>query len=303
MKKLITLVIVSILGLSGWAQQEAQITQYMDNMLYYNPAYAGSREALSISGLHRQQWAGISGAPVTQTLSFHSPLKNESLGLGFSLLNDRVGPLNQTWLNVDFSYTIRFKNHNGKLSFGAKGGVNLVNADLAGLFTHDINDPNLQQNYQNEIAPTIGAGIYYHSEQWFAGVGVPRILEQRPAAGDLIFDDRRHYYVMVGGYFNVNRMLKIRPSAMYKMTSGAPFALDGSLAFIFYDKLWLGGNYRLLESAGGFAQYQFSPQLKIGYAFDIATTSLMRHNFGTHEILLTYDFLFNKKSIATPRYF
>ena len=275
----------------------------MDNMLYYNPAYAGSRDALSISGLHRQQWAGIEGAPTTQTLSIHSPLKYESVGVGFSMLNDRVGPLNQTWLNVDFSYTLRFANHNGRLSFGAKGGVNLVNADLAGLFTHDLNDPNLQQNYQNEIAPTVGAGIYYHSDQWFAGVGVPRILEQRPAAGDLVFDDRRHYYAMVGGYFNVNRMLKIRPSAMYKMTTGAPFALDGTLALVFYDKFWLGGNYRLLESAGGFAQYQINHQLRIGYAFDIATTSLMRHNFGTHEILVTYDFLYKKKGITTPRYF
>ena len=284
-------------------QQEAQFTQYMDNMVYFNPAYAGSRDALSLSALHRQQWVGIDGAPVTQTFSGHSPLKYESLGLGVSMLNDRVGPLNQTWLNVDFSYTLRFDNHDGRLSFGLKGGLNIVNADFAGLDLNQVNDPSFAQNYQNEILPNLGAGIYYHSDQFFAGAGIPRMINNSPGAGDLIFDDRQHTYLMAGGYFKVNRMLKVRPSMMYKMTSGAPFAMDGTLAFIFYDKFWLGSNYRFNESIGLFAQYQISNQFKAGYAFDITTNSLMRHNMGSHEIIMTYDFIFKNKKITSPRYF
>ena len=295
--------ILGLIALPIHAQQEAQITQYMDNMIYFNPAYAGSRDALNASLLHRQQWVGIDGAPFTQTFSMHTPLKYESVGIGISALNDRVGPLNQTWLNADFSYSLRFKQHDGRLSFGVKGGLNFVNANLSQLSTTQLNDPSFAQNYQNQILPNIGAGIYYHSEQWFAGAAVPRLVNNSPEVGELEFDDRQHYYAMVGGYFNVNRMLKIRPSALYKMTTGAPFAFDGTVAFIFYDQLWLGTNYRFQESAGGFVQYMLTEQLKFGYAFDISINRLMRHNFGTHELLLTYDFYFKKKGVVSPRYF
>ncbi|MEX1192063.1 MAG: type IX secretion system membrane protein PorP/SprF [Brumimicrobium sp.] len=301
--KIIIILIFVTVGGNISAQQEAQFTQYIDNMLYYNPAYAGSRGAMNINALHRQQWVGIEGAPMTQTLSIHTPLKYESLGLGISVLNDRVGPLNQSWINVDFSYSLRFKNHDGRLAFGLKGGVNLVNGDLSQLYTTDANDPSLMQSYQNKILPNIGAGVYYHSTKWFAGIGVPRIVDNNITAAQISYDDRRHYYAMVGGYFNVNRMLKIRPSLMYKLTTGAPFAIDGNVAFIFYDRFWLGANYRLQESAGGFFQYQLNNQFKLGYAFDISTSSLFRHNFGTHEIMISYDFNFSKEATTTPRYF
>lgn len=285
------------------AQQEAQFTQYMDNMLYYNPAYAGSREALNISGIHRHQWVGVKGAPLSQTLSIHSPLKYESIGLGLSMLHDRLGPMNQTWINVDASYSLRFKKHQGRLSFGVKGGLNIVNADLTGLYTPDANDPSLARNYRNDLLPNIGVGIYYHSRQWFAGVAVPRIAQSNPSFSELEFDDHRHYYIMAGGYFNVNRMFKIRPSTMIKLTPNAPLAIDVTASFIFYEKLWLGANYRVLESAGGHLQYQFSPQFKLGYSFDISTSKLVRVNYGTHEIMLSYDFLFKKKRLISPRYF
>ena len=297
-----TLLLMLMIG-SLYAQQEAQFTQYMDNMLYYNPAYAGSRDLISVSGIHRQQWVGMEGAPMTQSLSLHSPLKYESLGLGFSMLNDRVGPINQTWLNLDFSYTLRFKQHDGRLSFGLKGGINLLNARYSQLYTPDVNDPKLAQNYSNNVLPNIGAGIYYHSKHWFIGAAIPRIVQSIEDPTSLTYVDKRHYYITFGGYFNINRMLKIRPSGMLKLTENAPIAIDATLAFIFYDKIWIGGNYRVMESGGGFLQYQFSPQFKIGYGFDVSTSRLFRHNYGTHEILLSYDFLYKKRAITSPRYF
>lgn len=303
MRKWKLVLVMSGLSWLGFGQQEAQITQFVDNMIYYNPAYAGARGAMSATALHRQQWVGIDGAPVTQTFSLHSPLKYESVGLGLSVLNDRIGPLNQTWINADFSYTLRFKKHDGRLSFGVKGGINLINGDLAGLNTINNNDPTFMLNFQNELLPNIGGGVYYQSNKFFIGAGVPRILVNSPAPGELVFDDRRHIYAMIGGYIEVNRMLKIRPSALYKMTTGAPFAVDGNLAFIFYDRFWTGVNYRFEESVGGFFQYQFNDQFKLGYAFDISTGEILRHNFGTHEILMTYDFYFKKKGIISPRYF
>lgn len=292
-----------MLGFAVSAQQEPQYTQYMDNMLYYNPAYAGSREMLNLTALHRQQWTGFSGAPMTTTFSVHSPVKYESLGLGLSVMNDKIGPTNATWVNADVSYSLRFRRNKARLSFGLKGGINLLNGDLAGLTKQDETDATLNTRYQNELKPNIGGGIYYQSTQWFVGLSVPKLIQTELQPGELLYLDRRHYYFTVGGYIKASRMLKIRPSAMLKVTDNAPFALDGTLAFIFYDKLWLGGNYRLQESAGGFIQYQISNQFKIGYAFDIATSKLINYNFGSHEILLSYDLLFKQKSLNSPRYF
>lgn len=289
----------------AFGQQEAQITQYLDNMLYYNPAYAGSNNHMNATFIHRQQWIGIQGAPNTQCLSIHTPLKYESLGVGLSIINDRLGPLNQKWINIDVSYSLKFKNNKGKLSLGIKGGLNFIDNNLTDLNVLDQNDVNLSSNI-SQITPNFGAGLYYHSEQFFAGFSSPRIIQNTVDNGSpdqLFFINRRHYYTTVGGYFNVNRMIKLRPSLLFKFVPNAPFALDGSLAVIFYDKLWLGANYRMLESAGIFCQIQFKNQLKIGYGFDLSTNELLRHNPGTHEIMISYDFSFKKNSITSCRYF
>lgn len=288
------------------AQQEAQFTQYLDNMIYYNPAYAGSNDMLSISALHRQQWAGFKGAPMSTTLGINTPLRYDNIGIGMSLLNDKVGPTNNTWINADVSYSLKFKRHKGRLSFGLKGGVNLLNGDINQLYKQDDSDEILDVRYQNEAKFNVGAGVYYHSEQFFVGVAVPRIIDNVKEANELInpkYISQRHYYLTIGGYINANRMLKIRPSAMLKVTENSPMAIDANLAFIFYNQFWVGANYRVLESAGIYMQYQISNQFKVGYAFEFSTTQLRAHNAGTHELMISYDLLLNNKSFASPRYF
>jgi type IX secretion system PorP/SprF family membrane protein len=301
--KIIIVVLFVGLGFNSISQQEAQYTQYMDNMLYYNPAYAGSRDVLNMTALHRQQWAGYKGAPITSSFTFNTPLRYKSIGVGFSFLNDKVGPTNSTSLNADVSYSLRFKQNDGRLSFGLKGGINLLNGDLSALSKQDVTDDVFNYRYQNAIQPNIGGGIYYHSKTWFVGLSVPKIIQTTKDLTSINYMDQRHYFFTVGGYITASRMLKIRPSAMLKVTENAPFALDGTVAFIFYDKLWLGGNYRLSESGGIFLQYQLSNQFKIGYAFEIATTELRKNSAGTHEVLLSYDLVFKNKSLASPRYF
>jgi type IX secretion system PorP/SprF family membrane protein len=304
MKQVLLGGLLTLLAISGqvYAQQEPQFTQYTDNILYYNPAYAGSRGMMNISALHRQQWIGIDGAPMTQSFQLHTPLKYESVGLGMSVINDRIGPINQTWINADFSYSFKFRN-GGKLAFGIKGGINLLNGKLNQLFTIQANDPTLEQNYVNKVAPNVGAGVYYHSKHWFIGAAVPKLIEPKLNNNAVRLIEKRHYYGMVGGYIKASRMLKIRPSAMVKITDNAPITVDGSLAFIFYDKVWLAGNYRLKEGAGLYVQLQLSHQLKVGYGCDITTSKLMRYNFGSHELMLSYDFIYKKRALASPRYF
>ena len=285
-----------------FSQQEPQFLQYMDNMLYYNPAYAGSREMLNLSALHRQQWIGVSGSPVSSTFQCHTPLKYESVGVGLSVVNDKLGPINASWINADFSYSLEFKNK-GKLSFGVKGGVDILNGDLTKLYVNDANDKSLDYRYQNSTSFNVGSGVYYHSKYWFIGAAIPRILESKTDITNGEIAAQRHYYGMVGGYFKLNRMFKIRPSAMVKITENAPLGLDLSTAVIIYDKLWLGGNYRLKESGGVFAQFQLSNQFKIGYGLEINTSKLAKYNYGTHELMLSYDFIYKHRDLASPRYF
>lgn len=284
------------------AQLEPQVTQYTENILHYNSGYAGSRDMLNATVLHRQQWVGIEGAPMTTNFLIHSPIKFKNIGVGLSVLNDRIGPLNQSWINADFSYSLRFSN-DARLNLGLKGGINLINGRISELFAIDENDALLNGNYANEITPNFGFGMFYHTENFYIGASSPKLLNEETSLPVQALREQRHYYLVAGGYINVNRMIKIRPATMFKVTENAPFAVDLSLAAIFYDKFWLGGNYRFDESAGLFFQVQLNPQLKAGYAFDLSTTALMLHNYGTHEILLSYDLNFKNKEIMNPRYF
>lgn len=290
---------------AAYAQQEAQFTQYNDNQLYYNPAYAGSKEMLNVTLLHRSQWVGIKGAPMTQSLVLHTPLP-KNLGLGISVLNDRIGPMNHTWLMGDLSYTLNLnKQKTTKLSFGLKGGVNILNANLQDLQMTTANDPQAI-NYTGKVMGNVGAGFFFQTKQFFFGASVPMILTPTLDPTVPFYDRTRHFYATVGGYFEVNRMLKLRPTAMLKVVPNAPFALDGSLAFIFYDKFWVAGTYRLMESAGMYVQYQISDQFKVGYGFDLSVNGLRTHNRGTHEVMLSFDLISTysgNKKLLSPRFF
>lgn len=286
------------------AQQEPQFTQYMDNMSYYNPAYAGSRNAMSLNALHRQQWAGFKGAPMSTTVNFHTPLRYDNIGIGVSLVNDRLGPTNNFWANADISYSLKFKKHDGRLSFGVKAGISDLNGDIASLRRNDLNDDALAIRYQNKINFNVGVGIYYHSKYWFIGAAVPRIIENvKNTSNAADYSLNRHYYFMVGGYIPVNRMIKIRPNAMVKFTQNAPLSVDVGASVIIYDKFWIGGNYRVLESGGVIFQCQITDQFKLGYAFEMSTTKMGTNSYGTHELMLGFDFKFKNKAITSPRYF
>lgn len=300
---IITGLILSFAGLS-LAQQDIQFTQYMDNTLAVNPGYAGSRGMLNTTLIHREQWVGMDGRPKSTTFSLHSPLSYESIGLGFTAVNDVVGPIQQTNLFVDVSYTLRFKGSKSKLAFGIKGGLNLLNSRTDQLETTDSEDPQFMTNIQNQMSPNFGAGIYYHNPSFFVGMSTPRIIEQSYGSSTTA-KEQRHYFFIAGGVFNITKdqIWKLRPTAQLKITQGAPISLDISAAAIYRQKLWLGLMHRLEDSFGAFVQYQISPQFKAGIAYDQTITQLSGYNSGTYEILLSYDFVFKKGGIISPRYF
>jgi type IX secretion system PorP/SprF family membrane protein len=286
-----------------FGQQEPQFTQYFDNTLFVNPAYAGSRGVMNMTAIHREQWVGFDGRPRSTTFSIHTPLSYESVGVGLTMVNDQAGPVTQRMVYGDFSYSLRFGNSDRKLAFGIKGGLNIINVGTADLTTTTDNDPKLMQNVRNTMNPNFGFGIYYHSPAFFAGVSSPRILEQSYGGVSTTNLERRHFFGIVGGVFNMNNAWKLRPTAQVKLTNGAPVSVDASITAIYKEKIWFGAMYRFDAAVGVFAQFLLTEQFRIGLASDYGTQRIQKYNVGTFEVMLSYDFKFKKNGIRSPRYF
>jgi len=288
---------------TGFAQQDAQFTQYMYNTININPAYAGSRGVMSIFGLHRTQWVGLDGAPTTNTFSLNTPISNSNLGIGLSLVNDRIGPTTDNTISGDISYTIQM-NEAYKLSFGVKASANIFNLDTDKLTPAQANDPNLQ-NFNNKFKPNIGAGVYLHSDKLYLGLSVPNFLEDSKYNDNdvAVFQERMNFYFIGGYVFDVSPSIKFKPAVLTKMVTGAPLQVDASANFLFFDKLMLGGAYRWDAAVSALAGFQVTDGLFIGYSYDMETTQLRRYNSGSHEVFLRFE-LFNKVSkMVSPRFF
>jgi type IX secretion system PorP/SprF family membrane protein len=288
---------------SGFAQQDAQFTQYMYNTININPAYAGSRGVMSIFGLHRTQWVGLDGAPTTNTFSLNTPISNSNLGFGISLVNDRIGPTSDNTISADISYSILIS-ENYKLSFGIKASGNIFNLDTEKLDPADANDPNLQ-NFNNEFSPNIGSGVYLHSDKLYLGLSVPNFLQDSKYNDNdvAVFQERMNFYFIGGYVFDVSPSIKFKPAFLTKMVTGAPLQVDASANFLFFDKLMLGGAYRWDAAVSALAGFQVNDGLFIGYSYDMETTQLRRYNSGSHEVFLRFE-LFNKVSkMVSPRFF
>ena len=288
---------------AGFAQQDAQYTQYMYNTININPAYAGSRGVMSVFGLHRTQWVGLDGAPTTNTFSFNTPISNSNLGVGFSLVNDRIGPTSDNTISADISYTIPMTEVY-KLSFGVKASGNIFNLDTDKLDPSNPIDPNLQ-NFNNEFSPNFGAGVYLHSDKLYLGLSVPNFLQDSKYNDNevAVFQERMNFYFIGGYVFDVSPSIKFKPAVLTKMVTGSPLQVDASANFLFFDKFMLGGAYRWDAAVSALAGFQVTDGLFIGYSYDMETTQLRRYNSGSHEVFLRFE-LFNKVSkMVSPRFF
>lgn len=288
---------------TGFAQQDAQYTQYMYNTININPAYAGSRGVMSIFGLHRTQWVGLDGAPTTNAFSINTPINNSNLGLGVSFVNDKIGPTSDNTISADLSYTIQ-TSEEFKLSFGIKASGNLFNLDVNRLNPADANDPNLQ-NFDNEFSPNFGAGIYLHSDKMYFGLSVPNFLQDSKYNDNevAVFQERMNFYAIGGYVFDISPSVKFKPAFLTKLVTGSPLQVDASANFLFFDKLMLGAAYRWDAAISALAGFQVTDGLFIGYSYDRETTQLRNYNSGSHEVFLRFE-LFNKVSkLVSPRFF
>jgi type IX secretion system PorP/SprF family membrane protein len=288
-------------GVLSYAQQDAQFTQYMYNTINVNPAYAGSRGALSMFALHRTQWVGFDGAPVTNTVSLNTPLNESNLGLGVSIINDEIGPTTENTISADLSYTIPTSD-TWNLSFGIKATANLFDLDATKL-PNVVPDPSLQ-NY-SKFSPNIGAGVYWHSDNAYIGFSIPNFIEsQRYDDNEVaIFKERMSYYLIGGYVFDLNDTVKFKPAFLTKLIQGAPLQVDVSGNFMFFDKFMLGVSYRWSAALSAMVGFQVSDGLYVGYGYDRETTNLDNYNSGSHEIFLRYEIFKNNDRITTPRFF
>jgi type IX secretion system PorP/SprF family membrane protein len=301
-------VLSTIFSLKMYGQQDAQYTQYMYNTISINPAYAGSRGVFSIAGLHRSQWVGLEGAPRTQTLNFHTPIgKKGKVGLGFSLINDELGPTDETYFDIDFSYTIN-TSENGKLSFGVKAGGHLLDVAFSELNQYSANDILLQSNIDNKFSPNIGAGIYYrNSEKWYVGLSAPNLLETKhfDESSLSVARERINLYLIGGYVFDMTDSVKFKPAVLFKAVSGAPLQADLSANFLINDKLTLGAAYRWSAAFSGLVGLQLSDSFMIGFAYDREVTELgnTQFNDGSYEVFLRFELFNNRDKIISPRFF
>jgi type IX secretion system PorP/SprF family membrane protein len=290
---------------ASFAQQDAQFTQYMYNTININPAYAGSRGALSVFGLHRTQWVGLDGAPETSCLSVNTPINNSNLGVGVSLINDKIGPTNENNFSVDLSYTVQ-TSANFKLSFGIKGTANLFNLDINKLNPENQGDPQFQ-DFNSKFSPNVGAGVYWHSDKTYIGLSVPSFIEtNRYNDNDVaIYKDKINYYLMAGYVLDLDhyQYVKFKPAVLTKMVEGAPLQVDVSANFMFIDKFVVGVAYRWSASLSAMVGFQITEGLYLGYGYDRETTNLNNYNSGSHEIFLRYEFFRKNDKMTTPRFF
>ena len=304
MKNILILVLIFSCILS-FSQQDAQFTQYMYNTSNVNPAYAGSRNVLSIFGLHRTQWVGLDGAPVTNNININSPI-GSNIGVGFGIVNDKIGVSDENNISADFSYTIQALD-NYKLAFGLKASANILNVDFSRL-NYKVPDASFDVNVNNKFSPNIGAGLYLYSNNTYIGLSVPNFLETRHYDRTSTINSQRvtaqekmHYYFIAGHVFDLSESVQFKPSILTKIVQGAPLQIDASANFMINEKFILGAAYRWSAAASLMAGFQINESWLIGYGFDLETTRLKAYNSGSHEIFLRYEL--PKQKIIHPRFF
>ena len=309
MKNKLIIFFFAFTAFSIQAQQEAAYTHYMYNTLAVNPAYAGSRNALTLTALGRFQWVGFEGAPMTQTFTAHAPISKENIGLGISFVNDKIGPTNNAGVSADFAYRMKVSKK-ARLSFGIKAGINNFSAGLSNLTLNQQNDASFADGGRSKMLPNVGAGIYFQSEKFYLGASTPKLLENKlntinSSTITSIGTETRHLYFISGVIIQLNPLVQFKPTISARVTTGAPAQGDITANFIFNRKVSLGAMYRTGDALGALLGININEQMMFGYSFDwSAYNRTGKFNAGSHEIMLRYDFIFKEeKRIVSPRYF
>lgn len=281
-------------------------SQYLFNGLAINPAYAGSRDVLSATLTHRQQWVGFDGAPVTQNISVHSPVKRSKVGIGLMVFNDRIGVSNETGILANYAYRIKMPNK-GKLALGFGAGVSLYRAKWSQVATQDGNDPSFAADTRGAARPNFSAGVLYQNKKWYVGASVPFMLAHRYDVVDRTYrlsEERIDLEPMItGGYVvTLNDEFKVKPTSLMRYRISSGLQGDVSANLIYRDKVWLGASVRTGDAIIGMVEVLPTPQWRVGYAYDAGFSRINAYHRGSHELLIQYEFGYRIR-VRDPRYF
>lgn len=286
-------------------QQDPHYTQYMYNMNVMNPAYAGSKENLSFGLLYRKQWVNVDGAPSTFSFSGSTPV-GKNVGIGLSLISDKIGPVNEQNAYADFSYTLNLGGEH-RLALGLKAGATFqrigLNSDIAPSLPVITDDAFSEDT--NNVYLNLGTGIFYYTDKYYLALSVPNMLKANHLDynGVKYGTETQHYFITGGYVFDLSPTIKFKPFAMLKSAFNSPSSLDVNTNFLFNERFEVGASYRVDDSFGAMVNFLITPGLRIGYAYDHIISDMKTVTTSSHEIILLFDLNFPKKVSRSPRYF
>jgi len=306
MRKLITAICTLFFTVSLFAQQDVQYSQFIFNKMAYNPAYAGSKEAMTLGAIYRHQWQGIEGAPRTLSAFAHAPFLNNRCGAGLAITSDRIGMVDNSYIDLNYAYRIALQKET-VLSVGLLTRFEYSRVDWTKAETVDFGDQ-LIPTETNQSGVNFGLGMYLSSKNYYVGLSVPSLLKTTLYNSSEFFgineiSKYRSYYLMGGIIARVADNVMFKPAMMISYSPNAPFELDMNASFLFMQAFWIGATYRLGDSVDAVLQYQLSKQFKLGLATDFTLSELRDYTSGSFEVMIEYLFFYDKEGINNIRFF
>jgi len=311
MKKILSLIVVGVLSLNTYAQQDPMLSHYMFNGLFLNPAYAGTHPYAGATLIHRQQWLGFgNGRPTTSVFGIDGPIKSETMGLGLTFVNDNTGGFHRNDIMLNYAYHIKVSD-DAKLSLGINGGM--VNLGYNNSKTFAWDDVNSDVALSNKAfwAPKFGAGAYYYTRKFYAGFSIPTLYAKEPS--NLSLNDSKqfnffkpHYTLTAGYLFDIGSNIMLKPSFLLKYQKAAPMQFDLNCNAFFGEAFSAGLSYRLDKTGAwlvALISYNVTPELRLGMSYDYTFANIRKYNSGSLEFMLGYDFGSKTMKVKNPRYF
>lgn len=305
--KIFAFIILLLATSLAYGQQDPMISQYMTNQIYFNPAYAGTHDYASASAAYRKQWVSFPGSPETEFISLDKNFVDRNVGLGLTIVNDKIGVSNKMDIAGQYAYHIPVGY--GHLSLGIKAALSYYSASVKDLTVWDENDKVYANNIVNRWSPNFGLGAYYYTEKFYAGVSAPYLVNyNKPSnfvAAELssVPNYERHYFIATGYVIGFHSDVYVKPSILIKYVEDAPMEADFNINVYFMNMFSVGAAYRTNDGYVVMAEILAAKRLRIGYAFDWPTNQLTNYTNGTHEIMVSYDFIRDIYKMKTPRFF
>ena len=286
-----------LLGKNSVAQQLPINTNYLLNNYAYNPAVVGSKPHAIVNLNYRNQWVGFQDAPKTYMASLYSTVgKQKKMAVGALVNSDNTGLLSRTSGYLTFGYHVHL-NKTYKLGLGVSIGMVQYRIKLYDAKVADAGDDLLTGNLLSNNVFDSNGGLYLYSDKLFFGLSTYQYIGNRITWKDSQSNLSQHVYGTVGYTFDLSKKVSLQPSALVKFSKPTPIQPELSARMIYKKIAWVGLSYRNHESISALLGCTIKDKLTIGYAYDMLTSKIRTYTTGSHEIVLSYQFIKTKKKL------